>query len=122
MLQRYTYTNTALGLEDYKDVVKKPMDLNMIRRNNNEWGYKHVEEVFDDIQLCWDNCRRYNKPGSVIQSLYRTYMNAQLSWNRILQIKLLNSIQLLKFLKEFLKEERHFLKTLQHMFEQRIGN
>jgi hypothetical protein len=25
----------ALGLEDYKDVVKKPMDLNMIRRNNN---------------------------------------------------------------------------------------
>lgn len=56
----------ALGLEDYKDVVKKPMDLNMIRRNNNEWGYKHVEEVFDDIQLCWDNCRRYNKPGSDI--------------------------------------------------------
>jgi hypothetical protein len=33
----------ALGLDDYKDIVKKPIDLNMIRRLNNEWKYKYVE-------------------------------------------------------------------------------
>lgn len=56
----------ALGLDDYKDIVKKPIDLNMIRRLNNEWKYKYVEEVLDDIMLCWNNCRVYNKPGSEI--------------------------------------------------------
>lgn len=55
-----------MGLDDYKDIVKKPIDLNMIRRLNNEWKYKYVEEVFDDIMLCWNNCRVYNKPGSEI--------------------------------------------------------
>lgn len=56
----------ALGLDDYKDIVKKPIDLNMIRRLNNDWKYKLLEEVLDDIQLCWNNCRAYNKPGSDI--------------------------------------------------------
>jgi hypothetical protein len=56
----------ALGLDDYKDIIKKPVDLNMIRRLNNEWKYKFVEEVLDDIMLCWNNCRVYNKPGSDI--------------------------------------------------------
>lgn len=54
----------ALKLEDYKNIIKKPVDLNLIRRQNNEGKYKSIEEVLDDIQLCWDNCKLYNNPES----------------------------------------------------------
>lgn len=58
------YHRLALGLGDYKNIVKKPIDLNQIRRQNNEGRYKIIEEAFDDIQLCWDNCKVYNHPSS----------------------------------------------------------
>lgn len=41
--------NIALGLGDYKKIVKKPIDLNQIRRQNNESRYKTIEEALDDI-------------------------------------------------------------------------
>ena len=62
--QRYFCQNLALGLEDYKLIIKKPTDLNLIRRQYNEGKYKFVEEVLDEIQLCWDNCKLYNAIGS----------------------------------------------------------
>ncbi len=37
----------ALGWEDYKEIVKKPIDLNFVRRQYNEGKYKFVEEVLD---------------------------------------------------------------------------
>lgn len=55
----------ALGLEDYKKIIKKPMDLNTIRRNLNKNSYENLEEVLDDIQLIWNNCKLYNEQGSV---------------------------------------------------------
>ena len=45
--QRQLTCNAALGLEDYKLIVKKPTDLNLIRRQNNEGKYKFVEEILD---------------------------------------------------------------------------
>jgi hypothetical protein len=47
-------------------IVKKPIDLNLVRRQNIDGKYKFVEEVLDDIQLCWDNCKLYNAIGSEI--------------------------------------------------------
>lgn len=44
--------------------MKKPTDLNLIRRQNNEGKYKFVEEILDEIQLCWDNCKLYNAADS----------------------------------------------------------
>jgi hypothetical protein len=46
--------------------VKRPTDLNLIRRQNNEGKYKFVEEILDEIQLCWDNCKLYNAVDSEI--------------------------------------------------------
>jgi hypothetical protein len=37
-----------------------------VRRQNNEGKYKFVEEILDEIQLCWDNCKLYNALGSEI--------------------------------------------------------
>ncbi|KAL4471793.1 hypothetical protein ABPG72_008811 [Tetrahymena utriculariae] len=56
----------ALGLEDYKKIIKKPMDLNSVRRNLNKNSYEFLEEILDDIQLVWNNCKLYNEQGSWI--------------------------------------------------------
>jgi len=39
----------ALGLHDYLDVVKKPMDLGTVQRKLNANEYRIVEECLDDI-------------------------------------------------------------------------
>lgn len=55
-----------MGLGDYKKIVKKPIDLNQIRRQNNESRYKTIEEALDDIELCWENCKLYNHASSEV--------------------------------------------------------
>lgn len=36
------------------------MDLSTINKKLREERYHIVEEVLDDIQLIWDNCKVYN--------------------------------------------------------------
>lgn len=59
----------AMGLTDYLTVVKYPMDLSTVNRLFKEERYDIVEEVFDDIQLIWDNCKAYNPEASWIHSV-----------------------------------------------------
>lgn len=59
------HSNSAMGLYDYPQYVKYPMDLSTIHRKLREQRYRTVEEVLDDIQLIWDNCRCYNPTNSV---------------------------------------------------------
>lgn len=49
-----------MGLTDYPQIVKNPMDLSLINKKLREDRYHTVEEVLDDIQLIWDNCKLYN--------------------------------------------------------------
>jgi hypothetical protein len=58
----------GLGLADYLEVVKTPMDLGTIRDRLEsgraaEWAtcvYQTPEQVLEDIKLVWDNCIAYN--------------------------------------------------------------
>lgn len=54
-----------MGLTDYPQLVKYPMDLSTINKKLREERYHIVEEVLDDIQLIWDNCKIYNEQGCV---------------------------------------------------------
>lgn len=54
-----------MGLIDYPDLVKHPMDLSAVNRKLREEKYRTVEEVLDDLQLIWDNCKLYNQQGCV---------------------------------------------------------
>lgn len=54
-----------MGLTDYGFIIKHPMDLSTVSRKLREDKYNFVEEVLDDIQLVWDNCKAYNQSGSV---------------------------------------------------------
>jgi hypothetical protein len=41
------------------------MDLGTVKRNLTSAKYSNIEECLDDLQLIWDNCKIYNKEGSV---------------------------------------------------------
>lgn len=53
-----------LGLMDYLEVVKKPMDLGTIKRKLENHEYKDPVEAVADIRLVWSNCMAYNQDGS----------------------------------------------------------
>jgi hypothetical protein len=54
------------GLKDYLIIVKTPMDLLTIEKKLARKQYEIIQNVFDDIQLVWDNCRLFNIEGSYI--------------------------------------------------------
>lgn len=56
----------VLGLVDYPQIIKNPMDLGTIKKKFKESKYRYVEEILNDIQLIWDNCKSFNAEGSVI--------------------------------------------------------
>lgn len=46
------------------------MDLGTVSNKLRENRYEFVEEVFDDLQLIWDNCKMYNSSTSVFIGCY----------------------------------------------------
>lgn len=63
----------ALGLIDYPQIIKTPMDLGTVKKNLKNNKYKYVEETIQDIQLVWDNCKKYNAEGSVYFNYFNKY-------------------------------------------------
>lgn len=56
----------GLGLVDYFDYVKYPMDLGTVGKKLRNNKYAYVQEALDDIQHIWTNCKIYNMEGSDI--------------------------------------------------------
>lgn len=55
----------ALGLDDYPQIIKQPMDLSTAKKKLKGSKYQTVQEVVADLQLIWDNCKAYNVFESV---------------------------------------------------------
>ncbi|XP_018792789.1 PREDICTED: histone acetyltransferase p300 isoform X3 [Bactrocera latifrons] len=53
-----------LGIPDYFDIVKKPMDLGTIRNNLMNGKYNDPWEYVDDVWLMFDNAWLYNRKTS----------------------------------------------------------
>ncbi|EFH62979.1 hypothetical protein ARALYDRAFT_475449 [Arabidopsis lyrata subsp. lyrata] len=62
----------ALGIPDYFDIIKTPMDFGTIC-NNFEKGNKYMnsEDVYKDVNYIWNNCSKYNKKGDYIVDLMK---------------------------------------------------
>ena len=58
-----------LGLDDYPQIIAKPMDLGTVKQKIEGQQYNSVEECADDIRLIWDNCKRYNPHRSDFYNL-----------------------------------------------------
>eukprot|EP00262_Sarcandra_glabra_P016727 TRINITY_DN5549_c0_g1_i1.p1 TRINITY_DN5549_c0_g1~~TRINITY_DN5549_c0_g1_i1.p1 ORF type:complete len:657 (+),score=153.68 TRINITY_DN5549_c0_g1_i1:74-2044(+) len=62
----------ALGIPDYFDIIKTPMDFGTIC-NELEHGNKYMnsKDVLKDVEFIWTNCYRYNNKGDYILDLMK---------------------------------------------------
>ena len=56
----------ALGIPDYPDVIKKPMDLGTVEQKLERRVYQHPGEFVDDVRLVWSNAKTYNGKGTLV--------------------------------------------------------
>ena len=69
----------ALGIPEYRQIIKKPMDLGTIAKKlevgKSEKGWESVayrgpEQVLKDVELVWANCKKFNvNPGDEIREM-----------------------------------------------------
>mmetsp|Transcript_29164 Transcript_29164/g.36191 ORF Transcript_29164/g.36191 Transcript_29164/m.36191 type:complete len:86 (+) Transcript_29164:1504-1761(+) len=50
----------ALGILDYPNVVKNPMDFATIKGKLKDQKYQRIQEFMGDMELVFHNCRLYN--------------------------------------------------------------
>ena len=62
--------NVLADLQDYFNVVKRPMDMGYIKKKLEQNGYYSAKECIMDFRQIFNNCYTYNKPTDVrIRSL-----------------------------------------------------
>ncbi|KAH7815933.1 putative bromodomain-containing protein 2 [Monocercomonoides exilis] len=63
----------ALSIPQYREIIKKPMDLGTIKMNI-ENGYYEDDYLacYGDIVLVWDNCFRFNPPDTDVSMMCST--------------------------------------------------
>ncbi len=52
-----------LGIPDYHDIIKRPMDFGTIKRKLNTYVYRNCQEFSEDVDLVFENCFLYNGVG-----------------------------------------------------------
>lgn len=60
-----------LGLHDYHDIIKKPMDLGTVKKKMDEREYKSAPEFAEDVRLIFTNCYKYNPPDHDVVAMGR---------------------------------------------------
>ena len=60
-----------LGLHDYHDIIKKPMDLGTVESKMDEREYKTAAEFEGDVRLIFTNCYMYNPPDHDVVKMGR---------------------------------------------------
>ena len=55
-----------MGIPDYPNIIKNPMDLSTLKKNLLKGKYSELEQFVADLSLIWENCRTYNMPDSYI--------------------------------------------------------
>ncbi|XP_029683002.1 bromodomain-containing protein 3-like isoform X5 [Takifugu rubripes] len=61
----------ALGLHDYHDIIKQPMDLSTIRKKMDQGEYAEPAEFAADVRLMFSNCYKYNPPSHEVVHMAR---------------------------------------------------
>ena len=61
-----------LGIPDYNDVVKVPMDLGTVKRRLETGHYRDLHNFVQDVHLCFDNAMLYNPRNSDVHTLAKS--------------------------------------------------
>lgn len=62
---------TLLGLHDYHDIIKKPMDLGTVKTKMDNREYKSGAEFAADVRMIFTNCYKYNPPDHDVVAMAR---------------------------------------------------
>ncbi|KAG8127274.1 hypothetical protein E2320_014200 [Naja naja] len=62
---------SALGLHDYHEIIKHPMDLSSIKRKMENREYHDAQEFASDLRLMFSNCYKYNPPDHDVVAMAR---------------------------------------------------
>lgn len=78
----------GLGLDDYYEIIEKPMDFSTIKNQmeaKDGTGYKHVREIYADVRLVFNNAMKYNDEGSDVYDMAKTLMEKfEEKWQQLL--------------------------------------
>lgn len=61
-----------LGLPDYFEIIKTPMDMGLIKRKLETVSYYSAKECLQDFNLMFSNCYIYNKPTDDVVLMAQT--------------------------------------------------
>ncbi|XP_034045681.1 bromodomain-containing protein 4 isoform X3 [Thalassophryne amazonica] len=61
----------ALGLHDYHEIIKHPMDLSTIKAKLENREYREPQEFAADVRLMFSNCYKYNPPDHEVVAMAR---------------------------------------------------
>ncbi|KAL8104873.1 transcription factor GTE6-like [Apium graveolens] len=67
----------GLGLHDYYDVIKKPMDFSTIKNKmefKDDTGYSSVREIYADVRLIFENAMKYNDERDDVHVMAKTLL------------------------------------------------
>ncbi|XP_068106306.1 bromodomain-containing protein 2 isoform X2 [Hyperolius riggenbachi] len=62
---------SSLGLHDYHEIIKHPMDLSSIKKKMENREYRDAQEFAADIRLMFSNCYKYNPPDHDVVAMAR---------------------------------------------------
>lgn len=60
-----------LGLHDYHDIIKKPMDLGTVKQKMDNREYRTAQEFAADVRLIFTNCYKYNPSDHDVVAMAR---------------------------------------------------
>jgi E1A/CREB-binding protein len=58
-----------LGLNDYFEVIKKPMDLGTIKKKSEAGCYHDLDQFKDEVLLCFENAMTYNAEKTPVYNM-----------------------------------------------------
>ncbi|XP_034043675.1 bromodomain-containing protein 4-like isoform X2 [Thalassophryne amazonica] len=61
----------TLGLHDYLDIIKHPMDLSTIKKKLDNRQYRDAQEFAADVRLMFSNCYKYNPADHDVVAMAR---------------------------------------------------
>ena len=66
---------TKLGIPDYFDIIKHPMDFGTIKANLNSNKYLKAQDFISDVNLVFNNCLLYNGENSHVSQMCKQVMD-----------------------------------------------
>ena len=109
MVDAYQYPN-------YYVIIENPMCFKLILSKLNNFIYSNMIEFKHDLDLIWDNCRKFNKEDSPIYYLSITLQEISSSYLNSYEVKLKKEAKEWLNLKEdndFLEEDSYMNKVLE---------